>query len=148
MINIKQREIEVQIEKQELDNRQKLEEAYDTIDKQMKKLRYEFEQDTGANEKLIEHFKDDDPKDRFKSIMVAGSILGGIQLRNIWRENGKLDDEKEEFPYNEKQIEMIHKYTRLQETLDKLKLTIIIDLFFNLSYNYSKKICIALGWCD
>ena len=119
--NIKQREIEVQIEKQELDSRQKLEEAYDTIDKQMKKLRYEFEQDTGADEKLIEHFKDDDPKDRFKSIMVAGAILGGIQLRNIWRENGKLDDEKEEFPYNEKQIEMIHKYTRLQETLDKLE---------------------------
>lgn len=118
---IKQREIEVQIEKQELGTRQKLEEAYDTIDKQMKKLRYEFEQDTGADEKLIEHFKDDDPKDRFSSIMVAGAILGGIQLRNIWRENGKLDDEKEEFPYNEKQIEMIHKYNRLQKTLDKLE---------------------------
>lgn len=117
---VRQREVEVQIERQELDTRQKLEEAYDTIDKQMNKLRYEFEQDTGADEKLAEYFKNDDPKDRFKSIMVAGTILGGIQLRNIWRENGKLDDEKEEFPYNEKQIEMIHKYNRLEETMDKL----------------------------
>lgn len=115
------KKIEVQIEKQELDTRQKLEEAYNTIDKQMKKLRYEFEQNTGADEKLVEHFKDDDPKDRFKSIMVAGTILGGIQLRNSWRENGKLDGEKEEFPYNEKQIEMIDKYNRLQEILDKLE---------------------------
>lgn len=53
--------------------------------------------------------------------MVAGTILGGIQLRNLWRENGKLDGEKEEFPYNEKQIQMIDKYDRLQETLDKLE---------------------------
>lgn len=115
------KKIEAQIERQELNTREKLEEAYDTIDKQMKKLRYEFEQDTGADEKLIEHFQDDDSKDRFKSIMVAGTILGGIQLRNIWRENGKLDGEKEDFPYNEKQIEMIHKYNRLEETLDKLE---------------------------
>lgn len=118
---IKQREIEVKIEKQELDTKEKLEEAYDTIDKEMKKLRYEFEQDTGADEKLVEYFKNDDPKDRFKSIMFAGTILGGIQLRNIWRENVKLNNEKEEFPYNEKQREMIHKYNRLEETIGKLE---------------------------
>lgn len=118
---IKQREIEVKIERQELDTKEKLEEAYDTIDKEMKKLRYEFEQDTGADEKLVEYFKNDDPKDRFKSIMFAGTILGGIQLRNIWRENVKLNNEKEEFPYNEKQREMIHKYNRLEETIGKLE---------------------------
>lgn len=121
LTTIRQREVEVQIERRELDTRQKLEEAYDLIDNQMKKLRHEFEQDTGADEKLVEHFRDDDSKDRFKSIMVAGTILGGIQLRNLWRENGKLDGEKEEFPYNEKQIQMIDKYDRLQETLDKLE---------------------------
>jgi len=119
--NISQREIEVQIERQKLDTREKLEEAYDTIDKQMKKLRFEFEQDASADEKLVEHFKNDEPKDRFKNIIVAGTILGGIQLRNIWRENGKLDGEKEEFPYSEKQIQMIDKYNRLQKTLDKLE---------------------------
>lgn len=119
--SIRQREIEVKIKKQELDTRQKLEEAYDTIDKQMKALREEFRSNTLSDEKLLEHFKDDDPKDRFSSIMVAGSILGGIQLRNIWRENGNLDGEKEEFPYNEKQVEMIHKYNRLERTIDKLE---------------------------
>lgn len=121
LTTIRQREVEVQIERRELDTRQKLEEAYDLIDNQMKKLRYEFEQDTGADEKLVEHFREDDPKDRFKSIMIANAILGGIQLRNLWREHGKLDGEKEEFPYNEKQIQMIDKYDRLQETLDKLE---------------------------
>lgn len=119
--NIKQREVEVQMKKQELDTRQKMEDAYDTIDKQMKKLREEFRENTIIDKKLLEHFKGDDPKDRFSSIMIAGSILGGIQLRNIWRENGNLDGEKEVFPYNEKQIEMIHKYNRLQKTLDKLE---------------------------
>lgn len=121
LTSVKQREVEVQIKNQELDTREKLEEAYDIIYKQMKILREEFEENTISDKNLLEYFKDDNPKDRFSSIMVAGAILGGIQLRNIWRENGKLDDEKEEFPYNEKQIEMIHKYTRLQETLDKLE---------------------------
>ena len=105
--SISQREVEVQIKKRELDTRQKLEEAYDVIDKQMDKLREEFRINTISDSHLLEHFKDDDPKDRFSSIMVAGTILGGIQLRNIWRENGNLDGEKEVFPYNKKQVEMI-----------------------------------------
>lgn len=120
--NIRQREVEVQMKKQELDTRQKLEDAYDTINKQMKELREEFRINTISDENLLEHFKDDNPRDRFTSIMVAGSILGGIQLRNIWRKNGKLlDGEKEEFPYNEEQIKMIDKYNRLERTLDKLE---------------------------
>lgn len=119
--SISQREIEVKLEKRELDTRQKLEEAYDTIDKQMKALREEFRNSTISDENLREYFKDDDPKDRFSSIMVAGTILGGIQLRNLWRENGKLNDEKEVFPYNENQIKMINKYQRLEETLENLE---------------------------
>ena len=90
------------------------------LDMQMKELREEFRLNTISDQHLLEHFKDDNPKDRFSSIMVAGSILGGIQLRNIWRENGKLDGEKEVFPYNEKQIEMIDKYNRLEKTMDSL----------------------------
>ena len=119
--NIRQREIEVQIKKQELDTRQKMEEVYDTIDKQMNTLREDFKTNTLSDNNLIEHFKNDDPRERFSSIMVAGSILGGIQLRNIWRKNGKLDGEREEFPYSKEQIEMIDKYNRLQETMDKLQ---------------------------
>ena len=119
--SIRQREVEVQIKKQELDTRQKLEEAYDVINKQMDELREEFRINTISDSHLLEYFKDDDPKDKFSSIMVAGAILGGIQLRNIWRENGKMDGEKEVFPYNEKQVEMIDKYNRLEETMDKLE---------------------------
>ena len=119
--SISQREVEVQIKKREIDTRQKLEGAYDVIDKQMDKLREEFRVNTISDQHLLEHFKNDNPKDRFSSIMVAGSILGGIQLRNIWRENGNLDSEKEMFPYNEKQIEMINKYNKLEETMDKLE---------------------------
>ena len=118
--SISQREVEVQIKKRELNKRQKLEEAYDTIDKQMQKLKEEFRINTSSDQHLQEFFKDDNPKDRFSSIMVAGSILGGIQLRNVWRENGKLDGEKEVFPYNEKQIEMIDRYNRLEDTMDRL----------------------------
>lgn len=118
---IKQREVEVQIANQELDTKEKMEEAYDIIVKQMQKIREEFQENTINDKKLIEHFKNDNPRDRFSDIMVAGSILGGIQLRNIWRENGKLDGEKEKFPYNKEQIAMIHKHSRLQETFEKLE---------------------------
>ena len=116
-----QSKIEVQMKRQELDTREKLGDAFEKINKQMKTLREEFRNNTISDEKLLDHFKDDNPKDRFSSIMVAGTILGGIQLRNIWRENGKLDGEKEKLPYNEKQIEMIDKYNRLEETLNKLE---------------------------
>lgn len=119
--SIKQREVEVQIKKQKIDTKQKLEDAYNTIDEQMKILREKFRDNTISDENLLEHFKDDNSKDRFSSIMVAGSILGEIQLRNIWRENGKLEGEKEVFPYNDEQIKMIDKYNRLQETMDKLQ---------------------------
>lgn len=119
--SIKQREVEVQIKKQKIDTKQKLEDAYNTIDEQMKILREKFRDNTISDENLLEHFKDDNSKDRFSSIMIAVSILGGIQLRNIWRENGKLEGEKEVFPYNDEQIKMIDKYNRLQETMDKLQ---------------------------
>lgn len=113
--------IEKQIKNQELNTRKKLEDAYNTIYKEIRALRKEFEVNTGADKKLAEYFKDNNCVGRYTSIMVASSILGGIQLRNIWRENVKLDEEKEEFPYNKEQIKMIDKYNRLQNTIDKLE---------------------------
>ena len=50
--------------------------------------------------------------------MVASSILGGIDLRNLQRENDKIDGEKEIYPYTNEQIKMIDRYSRLQETVD------------------------------
>lgn len=118
---VQQRKIEVQIKTFKINTKQKLKESYKTIDKEMNRLKTEFNKNTSADEKLAEYFKDDDPKDRYKDIILASTILTGIQLRNIWRDNGNLDGEKEEYPYNEEQREMIHRYNRLQETLNRLE---------------------------
>lgn len=121
LTTISQRELEVKLNSNEIKDRRELEEYCEDIYIAMKKLREEFEQNTLNDKSLVEYFKNDIPKERFTSIKVAGSVLGGIQLRNIWRENNNLDGEKEVFPYNEEQIEMINKYNRLEETLDKVE---------------------------
>ena len=50
--------------------------------------------------------------------MVAGTILAGIDVRNLQRENNNLDGEKEEYPYNKEQIRMIDLYSRFEKTLE------------------------------
>lgn len=47
------------MKKQELDTRQKSEDAYDTIDKQMKVLKEEFRSNTLSDEKLLKYLKED-----------------------------------------------------------------------------------------
>lgn len=118
---VKQRQIEVNLKEQEISSKKELEEKCNEIYEQMHNLRDDFEKDTTNDKKLLEYFNDNNTKARFSSIIVAGTILGGIELRNIWRDNGKLDGEKEVFPYSEKQIKMIDQYNRLQETLDKVE---------------------------
>lgn len=83
-------------------------------EKEMQTLINEFKQSTLNDKKLLEHFKNDKPTDRFSDIKVASSILGGIDLRNFQRELGNLDGEEEQFPYNEKQIKMIDRYIELE----------------------------------
>lgn len=118
---VKQRQIEVNLKEQEISSKKELEEKCSEIYEQMHNLRDDFEKDTTNDKKLLEYFNDNNTKARFSSIIVAGTILGGIELRNIWRDNGKLEGEKEVFPYSEKQIKMIDQYNRLQETLDKVE---------------------------
>lgn len=88
--------------------------------KEMEKLRYEFKQSTINDKKLQEHFKDDKPTDRFSNIMVAGTIIGGIDLRNFQRELGNLDGKEEQFPYNEEQLKMIDRYMELEHRQEEL----------------------------
>lgn len=88
--------------------------------KEMEKLRNEFKQSTINDKKLQEHFKNDNPTDRFSDIMVAGTIIGGIDLRNFQRELGNLNGQEEEFPYNEEQIKMIDRYIELQHRQEEL----------------------------
>lgn len=89
-------------------------------EKEMQTLKNEFKQSTLNDKKLLEHFKNDKPTDRFSDIMVAGTILGGIDLRNFQRELGNLDGEEEQFPYNEEQIKMIDRYIELEHRQEEL----------------------------
>lgn len=77
-------------------------------------------QNTLNDKKLLEHFKNDKPTDRFSDINVASSILGRIDLRNFQRELGNLDGEEEQFPYNEEQIKMVDRYIELEHRQEEL----------------------------
>lgn len=89
-------------------------------EKEMQTLKNEFKQSTLNDKKLLEHFKNDKLTDRFSDIMVAGTILGGINLRNLQRDLGNLDGEEEQFPYNEEQIKMIDRYIELENRQEEL----------------------------
>ena len=86
--------------------------------KEMEMLRYEFKNNTINDKKLQEHFKD--RKDKFFEIMVAGTIIGGIDLRKLQRDLGNLDGEEEKFPYNEEQLKMIDRYIELEHRQEEL----------------------------
>lgn len=96
-----------------------LDEKY--IVEEMDKLRKEFREITSQDKELEKHFENDNPKNRYQSIMVAGTILGGIDLRNLRRENGNLSGEKEEYPYNKEQIKLIDSYHKFERTLEDLE---------------------------
>ncbi len=121
--------IKKKLKENSINTLRELEEYCNLIYEEMKKLRQDFKNNTLNDKKLSEYFKEDNLRDRFSSILVAGTILAGIELRNNWRENGKLEGEKEEFPYNEKQIEMIDRYNELQDILDKVEFYAQINSF-------------------
>ena len=87
------------------------------INKEMENLKKDFRENTSQDVELKKHFENDNLKDRYQSIMVAGTILAGIDVRNLQRENNNLDGEKEEYPYNKDQIRMIDLYSRFDKPL-------------------------------
>lgn len=89
-------------------------------EKEMNKLKIEFKQNTINDKKLQEHFKEHNEVDRFSNIMYAGTILGGIELRNKQVENGYLKGEREEFPYTPEQVKMIDRYCELERKQEEL----------------------------
>lgn len=90
-------------------------------EKELERLRVEFKKSTINDNNLREHFKNDNPSDRFANIKVAGSILAGIELRNIQRASRNLKGDKEEFPYTEEQIKMIDRYTELENEQEEIE---------------------------
>lgn len=87
--------------------------------KEMEKLRYEFKNNAVNDKNLQEHFKNS--KDRFFDIMVASTILGGIDLRNFQRDLDNLNEEKEKYPYKDEQIKMIDRYIDLEHRQEELE---------------------------
>ncbi|MDO5555717.1 MAG: hypothetical protein Q4G09_03435 [Clostridia bacterium] len=116
--SLDQRSCEISLMKNDFTKKDDLETCYKSFEIEMDKLRKDFKENVSNDKKLVEHLKNNDS---FTSIMVAGTILGGIDLRNMQRENDKLNGEVEKYPYNEEQIQMIDKYNRLQDTIDKIE---------------------------
>ena len=102
-------------------NHNEIKKEYLENEKELESLRTEFKENTIKDKELLEHFKNDNPPYRFTSIIVAGSILAGIEVRNIQREAGNLEGEKEEFPYTEEQIKMIDRYNELEKRQEDLE---------------------------
>lgn len=90
-------------------------------EKEMKYLSEMFSQNTLQDKNLLDHFREDKPKDRFSRISIAGTILAGIDLRNLQRENNNLSGEKEEYPYTKEQIKMIDRYMELENEQERLE---------------------------
>lgn len=103
-------------------------------EKEMNRLKFEFKQNTINDKKLQEHFKNNNQVDRFSDIMIAGTILGGIELRNEQRKNNNLKGKKEEFPYTEEQIKMIDRYYELERKQEKLSNQIEENIEEDLEY--------------
>lgn len=71
-------------------------------------------------EKLATEFNMSFPEEKRNNkesrIRIAGTILAGIAVRNMQRENGNLNGKMEESPYTLKQEKMIYRYTSLENT--------------------------------
>lgn len=75
------------------------------LENKQKQLKKKFEKITLKDKKLKKHFKD--KKTRYEDIVVASAIVGGIDLRNV------LNNKKEKYPYNRKELKMIDKFYKL-----------------------------------
>lgn len=78
-----------------------LQDCFQYLNEEMKKLENDFKNITSQDSKLQKHFENDTPPDRYQNIRIAGTIFGGINLRNLQRENNNLDGELEKYPYSE-----------------------------------------------
>ena len=123
-----QRHIETAIYNNEYLSKQYIKDSYEEFEKEKNKLRKEFREITSKDKKVKEYFEKENVINGYTNILVAGAILGRIELTNLQKENNNLEGEIEKFPYNKKQIEMIDKYYRLLRTLE------IIDNYMENGY--------------
>lgn len=120
LVPIEHREIIVALNSDKYIHSSEIESYYKYVNNEINSIRKEFSEVTKNDKRLQEYFKKHNYKDRFSEILVAGTILGGIDLRNLQRENNNLDGEFEKYPYTQEQIDLVNRYNRLQNTLEKI----------------------------
>lgn len=64
-----------------------------------------------------------------ESLLFASSKIGGIDLRNLQRENNNLDGDIEEYPYTKEELEMIDKFSEITEKQE------ILEEYVELNYS-------------
>lgn len=97
-----------------------LKDFYNNIIEKKENLRQLFKQDVKSDINVLNKFSDKEERENATNIQIAGVILGGIDLRNLQRENNNLGGEIEEYPYNAKQIRMIDDYKELENMLEEI----------------------------
>lgn len=84
----------------------------------MSELKQKFRELTENDETLKSHFKNNE---KFTEIMVAGTILAGIELRNLQRENNNLEGELEHSPFSAEMEKLIDQYTELEKEVEDIE---------------------------
>ena len=78
-------------------------------------LKQGFKEITLNDKELAKYFSNDVSANKYQDIITATAIVGGIDLRNLQRENKNLTGEKEEYPYNDEQLKMIDQYNKIEK---------------------------------
>lgn len=78
-------------------------------------LKQGFKKITLNDKELAKYFSNDVSANKYQDIITATAIVGGIDLRNLQRENKNLTGEKEEYPYNDEQLKMIDQYNKIEK---------------------------------
>jgi len=85
---------------------------YKNNERKMNIVKEMFKELTSKDDKLRKYFKDTPLSQMYSDIRIAGSIVAGINLRNIKNLAHKINV-VEEIPYSEEQEKLIEKYEDL-----------------------------------
>jgi hypothetical protein len=83
------------------------------IEDKLNKLKIKFKKITLQDKKLKKYYEGKNVK--YESIVVASAIVGGIDLRNC------INNTKEKYPYNRKELKIIDKFHKLEKNFLEVK---------------------------
>ena len=85
---------------------------YKCNEEKIKNIKERFKEITSNDSKLKEHFKNTSSAQSYSNIDVAGTIIAGINLRNITNLTHNIN-KQEEIPYSKEQEELLDQYEDL-----------------------------------